>query len=83
MEFKSYELDPDAFPYSNEEKTKKYGIPNEKKQEMINQMRSHAEEIGLTINFENLEETSTFNAHRLVKYAEKQGKESDVIESII
>lgn len=76
IEFKSYELAPDVCLDLNEEKTKKYGTPNEK----INQMRSHAEEIGLTINVENLEETNTFNAHRLVKYAEKQGKELAVID---
>lgn len=75
IEFKSYET-PDVCLDSNEEKTKKYGMPNEK----INQMKSHAEEIGLTINVENLEETNTFNAHRLVKYAEKQGKELAVID---
>lgn len=76
IEFKSYELAPDVCLDLNEEKTKKYGTPNEK----INQMRSHAEEIGLTINVENLEEINTFNAHRLVKYAEKQGKELAVID---
>lgn len=84
IEFKSYELNPDAYPYPNEEKTmnlsKKDCLLNEKNQETINRIKNQAKEIGLTINFENLEDANTFNAHRLVKYAEKQGKEANVID---
>src|SRR5690625_1988173 len=53
---------------------------NEKNQETINRIKNQAKEIGSTIYFENLEDANTCNAHRLVKYAEKQGKEANVID---
>lgn len=83
VEFKSYQLDPTA--NVNNETTvyhmlmEKYGFTLEKAKEMTSQIIELGNEVGLTIQFDEMKHTNTFHAHRLVKFAKKQGKEHDVV----
>jgi predicted DsbA family dithiol-disulfide isomerase len=78
VEFKSFELDPNAV--SNVDKTlneliaKKYGTTVERAKEMNDQIIERAKTVGLDYNFDQIKQTNTLDAHRLAKLAVKQGK---------
>ena len=87
IEYKSYELDPDAKVNSrmtmNELLAEKYGMSIEKVKEMNENVIRQAADVGLIYNFDNLQPTNTFDAHRLTQYATKQNKGNEMTERLL
>lgn len=85
--YKSYELDPNAVknPDKNihELLASKYGMSVEKAKESNENLGKQAAELGLTYRFDNMQHTNTFDAHRLAKYAEEQGKGKEMTERLL
>ncbi len=87
VEFKSFELDPNA-PKSyegniNEIIAKKYGIPVSQAKASNDQIVAQAKAMGLNYDFDNMKPTNTFDAHRLVHYASAQGKQGKLSERLL
>ncbi|MED4037166.1 DsbA family oxidoreductase [Niallia taxi] len=87
VEFKSFELDPNAQTYSgtgiNEALAKKYGMSIEEAKRANEGIGSQAAEVGLTFNFDEMKPTNTFDAHRLAKFAATVGKEKEMTEKLL
>jgi len=89
VEFKSFELDPNAAMYSgkniHEVLASKYGMSIEEAKRNNVQLGQHAASIGLTFNFEEMKPTNTFDAHRLAKFAKEKGQteEKAVTENLL
>lgn len=87
IEFKSFELDPNAAVYSgksiHEAIAQKYNMPIEQAKETNAGLGQQAESVGLTFHFETMKPTNTFNAHRLAKYAKSLGKEAILTEKLL
>ncbi len=87
IEFKSFELDPNAKRDTDltiyEILAKKYGMPVEEAKRMSAGVAKQASEVGLQFHFDTSIPTNTFDAHRLAKYAETQGKAKEVTESLL
>ncbi|WP_182104673.1 DsbA family oxidoreductase [Niallia taxi] len=87
VEFKSFELDPNAQTYSgtgiNEALAKKYGMSIEEAKRANEGIGSQAAEVGLTFNFDKMKPTNTFDAHRLAKFAATVGKEKEMTEKLL
>ena len=84
IQFKSYQLDPDA-KYDpelsfDETFSKLKGMPLEQVKAMNEQVRQHAEQVGLTYHFDTMKYANTFDAHRVAQYAEKNGKGDEITE---
>ncbi|WP_102028425.1 DsbA family oxidoreductase [Salirhabdus sp. Marseille-P4669] len=79
VEFKSFELDPNASFYSgksiHEALASKYGMSVERAKEMNKGVGEQAASVGLTYNFDEMKPTNTFTAHRLAKFAKDKGSE--------
>lgn len=77
LEFKCFQLDPHAPLYDGqdyyESLAEKFGSIERAKQ-MNENVQKMAEQVGLTFHFDTAKPTNTYTAHRLVKYAEKHGK---------
>ncbi|MEH7076927.1 DsbA family oxidoreductase [Neobacillus drentensis] len=87
VEFKSFELDPNT-PKNigqniHEVLAQKYGMSVEKAKEANKGVGQQAATVGLTFNFDEMKPTNTFDAHRLAKYAQTQGKEAVVSEKLL
>ncbi|UYY96809.1 DsbA family oxidoreductase [Peribacillus frigoritolerans] len=86
VEFKSFELDPNASLYDGtkyvENLASKFGGTEQAKQ-FITHLTQQAKNVGLTFNFDEMKPTNTFNAHRLAKWAKTQGKEASVNEKLL
>ncbi|SFE82113.1 Predicted dithiol-disulfide isomerase, DsbA family [Paenibacillus algorifonticola] len=77
--FKSFEIDPQA-PKSVDHDVHdmlvgKYGMNRHQAIAMNNNIGKEAEDAGLAFQFDSIQLTNTFDAHRLAKYALEQGKE--------
>lgn len=87
VEFKSFELEPNAKPYSgqsiHELLASKYGMPVAQAKEMNENLGQQAAELGLNYNFDEMKNTNTFDAHRLTKYAATVGKEKELTELLL
>lgn len=87
VEFKSFELDPNAPLYSgksiHESLAEKYGMSIEQAKQNNAQIGAQAAQIGLTFNFDEMKPTNTFDAHRLAKFAKEHGKEQDITEKLL
>ncbi|MEH7383389.1 DsbA family oxidoreductase [Bacillus sp. JJ1533] len=87
VEFKSFELDPNAKPYSGESihelLASKYGTSVEQAKQMNENVGQQAAEVGLDYNFDKMKHTNTFDAHRLAKYAATVGKEKEMTEILL
>ncbi|MFD2044293.1 DsbA family protein [Ornithinibacillus salinisoli] len=87
VEYKSYELDPHAEKNPgksiHELLAGKYNISVEKARSMNENVGEQAAEVGLTYHFETMQHTNTFDAHRLAKYAAKQGKGKEMTEKLL
>ncbi|WP_407268530.1 DsbA family oxidoreductase [Radiobacillus sp. PE A8.2] len=87
VEFKSFELDPNAPAYTEvgiyESLAKKFGSSEAQVREMNKGLIAQAAEIGLEYNYDNMRPTNTFDAHRLAKYANTVGKESELTEKLL
>lgn len=84
--FKSYELDPNS-PEVSEETTvsalaRKYGTTEAEAQSMTANVSAAAKEVGLDYNFSKIRPANTFNAHRLVKWAQEHGKAAELSENL-
>ena len=80
--YKAYQLNPDAPFETNEDSytifSKTKGVSLNQAKEMFMQTVQRAKQIGLTYDYDNMQMTNTFKAHRLAKWARKFGKESDI-----
>lgn len=87
IEFKSFELDPNAPKYSdkhiNEALAAKYGMSVEDARRTNEGLKQQAATVGLTFNFDNMKPTNTFDAHRLAKFAKTVGKEAELTEKLL
>ncbi|MDQ0230875.1 DsbA family oxidoreductase [Metabacillus malikii] len=87
VEFKSFELDPNADEYSgkniHEAIASKYGMSIEKAKQSNVQIGEQAAAVGLTFNFDDMKPTNTFNAHRLAKFAKEHQKEKVITENLL
>lgn len=86
VQFKSYELAPDADV--NPTKTyhellaHKFNKSLADAEAMTKEIVTQAAEVGLDYQFENMISTNTFDAHRLTKLAFKEGKGLEMVERI-
>lgn len=87
LHYKSFELDPDARteskPLMHEKLAKKYNRTLTQAKEMTSQTEGEAKEAGLTFRFDQMIPANTFEAHRVAKYAELQGKNHEVTERFL
>ncbi|MFS0672163.1 DsbA family oxidoreductase [Ornithinibacillus sp. 179-J 7C1 HS] len=87
LEYKSFELDPNAQIYSgtsiHEALAKKYGMSVDEAKKANLNVGEQAKTVGLDYNFDNMKPTNTFDAHRLTKYAETVGKGKELTEHIL
>ncbi len=60
----------------------KFGVSVEQAQEMNAQMTATAAKVGLTYDLDTAKMGSSFDAHRLAKLAEEQGKGSEAAEAL-
>lgn len=78
IEFKAFELYPNAAKTAvnttGERIEKKYGKTPEGAKQMIAHIETMGERAGLLMNYANVKNTSTFDAHRLYHWAKSQGK---------
>lgn len=85
--YKSYELDPhsekepDMDVHSFLSHT--YGMSTEKTKEMNESLRQEAKEVGLIYHFDTMQYANTLDAHRLVQYANKEGKGNLLTEALL
>ncbi|OAJ75717.1 protein-disulfide isomerase [Brevibacillus sp. SKDU10] len=84
--FRSFELDPKAqrdVDYDvHDMLVAKYGMSRDQAIAMNENLSSKAKEVGLTFQFDTLILTNTFDAHRLAKYAFKQGKMNPMAQEL-
>ncbi|MRG86109.1 DsbA family oxidoreductase [Salinibacillus xinjiangensis] len=87
LEFKSFELDPNAQEYNgksiHEALASKYGMSVEEAKRANEGVGKQAADVGLTFNFDNMKPTNTFDAHRLAKFAKEQGKEKEATNKLL
>lgn len=86
VKFKSFQLnDPEEALEGLPVKkvlSQKYQTPENQIDKMNEQLRKQGQDVGITLNFENLLHISTFNVHRLVKYAETVGLAEPLITKL-
>ncbi|MHA7967318.1 DsbA family oxidoreductase [Paenibacillus sp. CAU 1782] len=84
--YKSFELDPNAPQKVDHDVhdmlSSKYGMSREQAISMNNNLGAQAKEVGLNFQFDTLQLTNTFDAHRLSQYAAKQGKMNEVTHAL-
>lgn len=87
VEYKSYELAPDAETYSgkgiHQVMADKFGMSLEKAKSSNEELGKQAAELELTYNFDFMKPTNTFDAHRVAKYATEHGKGKDLTERLL
>ncbi|WP_164214549.1 DsbA family oxidoreductase [Virgibacillus sp. YIM 98842] len=87
VEYKSYELDPNAEvnPGQNmhEYLASKKGMTVEQAKSMNESVGEQAKQVGLVYNFDTMQHTNTFDAHRVAKYADEQGKGKEMTERLL
>lgn len=85
--FNSFELDPNAKKSVDENinqlLAKKYGMSMDQAIAANNNMINAAKEVDLVFNFDKLQPTNTFDAHRLSHYAKDQGKQKAYTEAVM
>jgi len=76
--YKSFELDPNADSDTEMDTytmlSQKYGMSVQQAKQNSSNIAEQAAEVGLTFNFDGTVMTNTFDAHRLMQFAAKQGK---------
>ncbi|MDY0406965.1 DsbA family oxidoreductase [Virgibacillus sp. 179-BFC.A HS] len=86
IEYKCYELDPNAKAIPDMDYytmlSKKMGTSVDQVKQFTKSLKQQAAELGLTYNFDQMQHTNTFDAHRLAKYAESQGKGKEMTERL-
>lgn len=86
IEYKSFQINPTV---ASESPVKvmdllqsRYQLSLGKIEELQQQIMKNAQAIGVTLELANLFHTNTYHAHRLVKFAEKVGREAEMIDCI-
>lgn len=83
VEFRSFELNPQAPIHAEgdyvELLAKKYNTSKEQIMTMNNQLTEQAKEVGLIYHLDQVKPTNTFDAHRLIHFAKKHGKENEMV----
>lgn len=86
IEFKAYQLEPDAPLYSGqdfyESMAVKFGSVEQAKQMTAN-ITEQAKLVGLDFHFDTMKPTNTFDAHRLTKFAKQHGKDTALSEALL
>lgn len=87
VEYKSYELAPDAEIDPNvnyyESLAAKFGISVEEAILSSDRINKQAEAAGLLFDFDKMKPTNTFDAHRLAKFAANHGKGKEMTERLL
>ena len=87
VEFKSFELDPNAPKYNgksiHEALAAKYGMSIEQAKQANEGVGQQAASIGLDFRFDSMKPGNTFDAHRLAKFAKEKGKEAVLTEKLL
>ncbi|MGE7022121.1 DsbA family oxidoreductase [Solibacillus cecembensis] len=86
IEYKAYQLDPgasklEARPFYDDLIHK--GQSKEKIKQLTESIQTHADEVGLTFNFDAIQLANTENAHRLSKLAKTLGKEAQFVDTMM
>ena len=87
VQFKAYQLDPST-PTISEQSTyerlaEKYQTTVEAAKQMTTSVNQQAQTVGLKFDFDNAKAANTFDAHRLAKWAEAQGKPAEASERLL
>lgn len=87
VSFKSFELQPhlpsDKNVTIHEMLAKKMNMTPEQAKAMNNQVIASAATVGLAYQFDDMKQTNTLDAHRLVKFAESVGKGGELTERLL
>jgi predicted DsbA family dithiol-disulfide isomerase len=87
LTFHSFELDPLADKVQEgayaERLARKYGRTVPQAQQMVDEMTARAADDGLSMNFERVRATNTFDAHRLLHLALESGKQAALKERLM
>lgn len=87
VDYKSYELAPNAVINPNvnyyDSLAAKFGISVEEAILSSKRIGKQAEEVGLSFDFNEMKPTNTIDAHRLTKFAIKQGKGKEMTEHLL
>lgn len=83
VEFISFQLEPHVIEEPQDITVfdmlmDKYGQSLEQVKAMTNNITAEGHDVGLTFNFEKMNHTGTFHAHRLMKLAKKHGKADEL-----
>jgi predicted DsbA family dithiol-disulfide isomerase len=85
--FKSYELDPNskAWPNQNihEYLASRKGMPVDYAKQLNENVGKQARTVGLIYNFDTMQHTNTFDAHRVAKYAETKQLGNEMTEKLL
>ncbi|MFB0972325.1 MAG: DsbA family oxidoreductase [Tissierellia bacterium] len=87
IEHKPFQLNPNL-PKIEDSKyddylMKSYGISEEEVRQMLDNMIKYAEDDNLDFNVMEIKNVNTFDAHRLIMYAETQGKGLEATEKLM
>lgn len=84
IEYKSYQLEPHSPIELNENVMdllqRKSKLSDEKRQVLEREIAEQATYVGLRFDLETIHYTNTYDAHRLVKFAQKNRKEKEIID---
>ncbi|MET0785811.1 MAG: DsbA family oxidoreductase [Paenisporosarcina sp.] len=87
VQFKAYELDPNSPAFSDKSTydilAEKYNTTTEAAKQMTVSVSQQAQSVGLTYDFDRIKHANTFDAHRLAKWAESQGKPAEISERLL
>ena len=84
--WRSFELDSSA-PQRQEGRqaellARKYGVPLDRAEAMNANMTAEAKKEGLDFHFERVQVGNTFDAHRLIHFADAHGKRGEMVERL-
>lgn len=84
--YKSYQLDPDYHHQKGDTAlsvlSQKKGMPETQVEAMTSQIVEMAHQVDLKMDFKNNLPANTFDAHRLIHLAAKEGKQKEVLEAL-
>lgn len=89
IEFKSFELEPSTPPYSENSKSvyeataAKYGGTVEQAKQTMDGVEQQAKSVGIEMDFNTMKPGNTFDAHRLTKFAQENGKGKEIHDRIM
>lgn len=88
VEWKSFQLDPELPVEGLAISTKEYiakrkGMPEEQLQGMLNQLQESGQAVGITFNHDKSIPVNTLRAHRLIHFAQAQGKGNEMKEIVL